>query len=97
MDRLAGSSVTTSLGLLRVTGAGATKGGGGGGIRILNKEKISISHQIHEEKHRSEIRSTDTPFYYFVLSNPGSKKFRLLMSRTFWRAAGRLNKKALNI
>lgn len=45
-----------------------------------------------KEKHRREIRFIDTPFYnYFVLSNPGRKKFRLLMRRTFWRAAGRLN------
>ena len=39
LGRQAGSSVTASLGLLRVTGAGATKGGGGGGIRILKGEK----------------------------------------------------------
>lgn len=37
--RQTGSSVTASLGLLRVTGAGAAKGGGGGGIRILKREK----------------------------------------------------------
>lgn len=49
--RQAGSSVTTSLGLLRATGAGAAKGGGGGGIRILKKRETLISrpHKIHKE------------------------------------------------
>ncbi len=44
VGRLAGSSVTASLGLLRATGAGATKGGGGGGIRILKRGKHQYLH-----------------------------------------------------
>lgn len=44
LGRSAGSSVTASLCLLRITGAGATKGGGGGGIRILKGERRQYLH-----------------------------------------------------
>lgn len=50
LETLAGSSATESLCLLRTTGTGATKGVGGGGIRILErKTSISTPHKMHEE------------------------------------------------
>lgn len=58
----------------------------------------SARHRIHEEQHTREIRSTNTPFYYFLLCNAGGRKFRRFVSRNFWRAAARrLNRKAQNI
>lgn len=44
LETLAGSSATTSLCLLRITGTGATKGVGGGGIRNLKREKHQYLH-----------------------------------------------------
>lgn len=52
---------------------------------------IFTPHKICEE-HARELRSINTPFYYFLLYNTGSGKLRLLMSRALWRVAGRLNK-----
>lgn len=50
VGRLAGSSETASLCLLRVTGAGAKKGGGGGGIRILKGRKQTKHQFVHHTR-----------------------------------------------
>lgn len=89
----AASSGAPSLGLLRDTGAGATKlggGGGGGGIRNLTKGKTSGSAPgaTHEGGDRDTVNK---PFYDFLLSHSGSRRLRLLAGRALWRAAGRLS------
>lgn len=61
------------------------------------KTSISTPHKTHEEQHTRGMNYINRPFNYFLLSNTGGRKFTLLMSRTLWRAAGRLNRKIQNI
>lgn len=62
LGRLAGSSVTASLGLLRATAAGATQGGGGGGIRNLNREKYEYLRYTRLTKNKGKTMIYEQTF-----------------------------------
>lgn len=55
VGRLGPSATVASLGLLRATGPGATKMGGGGGIRSLSKEYLLTLNCSREEQKQNSI------------------------------------------